>query len=232
MASLQMLDTRIAKVGGLTPADLEWTKHLELNPGEIRSGMNLRSDFIGDVGKRWSERIDDFLAATSPNVELLFKVGFIGWIDRHRPEKLVLFMALNMVLETLFRVSVRLHGGSILRTSVSSDPEGCISFRYKMLDQHELCAPETLDRLVESVDPSSRGSAKAVLTLAVKVRDVVAHGATATFEMENSVAMGHVLIKAIQCLVQAGERGMTKVAAYHRWQSAPLRKYTDELAGG
>jgi hypothetical protein len=63
-----------------------------------------------------------------------------------------------------------------------------------MLDQHELCSPEMLDRLVESVDPSSRGVAKEVLTLAVKVRDAVAHGAVLTLGADD-VEQGHLVAK-------------------------------------
>jgi hypothetical protein len=151
----------------------------------------------------------------------LFDVGFMGWIDRNRPERLVLFMALNMVLEALFRVSVRIHGGSILNRSVSATPEELVAFRYKMLDQHELCATGTLDRFVESVDPLEREVAKTVLTLAVKVRDSVAHGAIVTLGMDHGIAMGHLVVKAIQCLVEAGEHEMIKTAAYYRWKDRP-----------
>jgi hypothetical protein len=223
LTSLQTLDARISKITALTPADFAWTKHLELQPDELRFGTRVHYDFVGDEGKRWWERIDDFLTAVTPKIKILFDVGFTGWIDRKRPERLVLFMALNMVLEALFRVSVRIHGGSILKRAVSATRDGHVVFRYKMLDQHELCAPEMLDRLVESVVPSSREVAKTVLTLAVKVRDAVAHGAIVTLGMDDGIAMGHLLVKAIQCLVEAGEHEMIKTAAYYRWEDRPQR---------
>jgi hypothetical protein len=225
--SLQTLDERISKIAALKHADFAWTQHLELKTGEIRFGAQVHYDFAGDEGKRRWERIDDFLTALTPNIKILFDVGFMGWIDRKRPERLVLFMALNMVLEALFRVSVRIHQGSILNRSVSETPEEPVVFRYKMLDQHELCATETLDRFVESVDPSERDVAKTVLTLAVKVRDSVAHGAIVTLGMDDGIAMGHLVVKAIQCLVEAGEHEMIKTAAYYRWKDRP---HQDALA--
>ena len=135
---------------------------------------------MGEEGKRWWERIDDFLTAVTPNIKILFDIGFMGWIDRKRSERLVLFMALNMIVEALFRVNVRIHGGDILKCSSRDASDGPIVLRYKMLDQHELCSEETLERLVESVEPPSRDMAKRALTLAVKVRDAVAHGAIPT----------------------------------------------------
>jgi len=223
LSSLQTLDARISEVTVLTSADFAWTRHLELQPGELCFGKRVHYDFVGEEGKRWWERIDDFLTAVTPNIKILFDIGFMGWIDRKRPERLVLFMALNMVVEALFRISVRVHGGSIIKRSVTTSPDGPIVLRYKMLDQHELCAPQTIERLVESVDPSSRDVAKSVLALAVKVRDAVAHGAILTLGMDDGIAMGHLLVKAIQCLVEAGEHEMIKTAAYYRWENTPSR---------
>jgi hypothetical protein len=131
-------------------------------------------------------------------------------------------MALNMIVEALFRVNVRLHSGNIIKRSSPEIGEGPIVLRYKMLDQHELCSDETLDRLVESVEPASRELAKKALTLAVKVRDAVAHGAVPTLEQDD-VEMGHLLVKSIQCLVEAGEHEMIKTAAYYEWQVRPER---------
>lgn len=219
--SLQMLDERISKIAVLSHTDFAWIQHLELKNAELRLGTHVHYDFVGDDGKRWWERIDDFLTAVTPNIKILFDVGFMGWIDRKRPERLVLFMALNMVLETLFRVSVRIHGGSILNLSVPATLEERVTLRYKMLDQHELCSTETLDRFVENIDPSEREVAKNVLTLAVKVRDAVAHGAILTLGMDHGIAMGHLVVKAIQCLVEAGEHEMIKTAAYYRWKDRP-----------
>ena len=185
-------------------------------------GRSIHYDFVGEEGKLWWDRIDDFLTAVTPNIKILFDVGFMGWIDRKRPERLVLFMALNMIVEALFRVNVRIHGGSILKHTSPETGEGPIVLRYKMLDQHELCSDETLDRLVENVEPASRDLAKKALTLAVRVRDAVAHGAVPTLGQDD-VEMGHLLVKSIQCLVEAGENEMIKTAAYYTWEVRPER---------
>ena len=149
--SLQTLDACISSTKTLTHTDLAWTTHLQLQPNELLFGARVHCDFVGEEGKVWWERIDDFLTAVSPNIKILFDVGFMGWINRKRPDRLVLFMALNMVLEALFRVSIRVHGGSVLKRDVSANRDEPVSFRYEMLDQHELCSPGMLDRLVESV---------------------------------------------------------------------------------
>ena len=222
MEALQTLDTHIAKIVTLTPNDLSWARHLELSSQEILFGRSIHYDFVGEEGKRWWERIDDFLTAVTPNIKILFDVGFMGWIDRKRPDRLVLFMALNMIVEALFRVNVRIHGGNILKRTSPETGERPIVLRYKMLDQHELCSDETLDQLVESVEPASRELAKKALTLAVKVRDAVAHGAVPTLGQDD-VEMGHLLVKSIQCLVEAGEHEMIKTAAYYTWKARPER---------
>lgn len=222
MEALHTLDHHIAKLVTLSPNDLAWTRHLELSSQEVLFGRHIHYDFVGEEGKRWWERIDDFLTAVTPNIKILFDIGFMGWIDRKRSERLVMFMALNMIVEALFRVNVRIHGGKILKNTPPDAPDGAIALRYKMLDQHELCSEETLERLVESVEPSSREMAKKALTLAVKVRDAVAHGAIPTLGQDD-VEMGHLLVKSIQCLVDAGEHEMIKIAAYYNWKSRPER---------
>lgn len=222
MEALQTLDTHIAKIVTLTPNDLVWTSNLELSAQETLFGRSIHFDFEGKEGKLWWDRIDDFLTAVTPNIKILFDVGFMGWIDRKRPERLILFMALNMIVEALFRVNVRIHGGNILKRTSTETGESPIVLRYKMLDQHELCSDETLDQLVESVEPASRELAKKTLMLGVKVRDAVAHGAIPTLG-EGDVEMGHLLVKSIQCLVEAGEHEMIKAAAYYAWKVRPDR---------
>jgi hypothetical protein len=220
--SLQTLDACISNVTKLRHTDLAWTSHLEMAPDDLLFGRRVHSDFVGEPGKLWWERIDHFLDAVTPNIRILFDFFFMGWIDRKRPDRLALFMALNMVLEALFRASARVHGDSVLKHDVPHNREEPISFRYKMLDQHELCSPGTFDRLVEHVDPMSRGMAKEVLSLAVKLRDAVAHGAVLNIG-PNDVEQGHLVVKAIQCLVAAGEHEMIQTAAYYRWKGRPER---------
>jgi hypothetical protein len=56
----------------------------------------------------------------------------------------------------------------------------------------------------------------------VRVRDAVAHGAVPTLGQDD-VEMGHLLVKSIQCLVEAGENEMIKTAAYYTWEVRPER---------
>jgi len=165
----------------------------------------------------WWDRISTYLSAVTPSVRLLFDFGFVGWINRTRSDRFVLFMALNLVLEALFRIAVRLQGGEVLRKFIVSGSQSII-FRYKMLDTRELCTPEILSRLVDTVSPAERQVAKEVLLLAVRIRNALAHGAVAEFDTDAGLAMGHLLVKAIQCLVEAGEHEMIRVAAYYYWR--------------
>ena len=214
---LEGVDDAIARVVTLKPKDLDWARHFELSADQIRIGAGVYCDFQGEQGKVWWDRISTYLSAVTPSVRLLFDFGFVGWINRTRNDRFVLFMALNLVLEALFRIAVRLQGGEVLRKFIGSDSQSII-FRYKMLDARELCAPEILSRLVDTVNPAERQVAKEVLLLAVRIRNALAHGAVAEFDTDGGLAMGHVLVKAIQCLVEAGEHEMIKVAAYYHWR--------------
>jgi hypothetical protein len=223
---LEIVDEAITKIVALEPVDLEWCKHFQLSQFQIQIGMKMHCDFQGEDGKLWWDRISGYLAAVSPNVRLLFDFGFIGWVDRKRTDRFVLFMALNLVLEALFRIAVRLQGGEVLMKRIINTPPSNV-FRYKMLDERELCAPDVLDRLVDSVNPEERPNAKYVLLSAVRIRNAVAHGALQDFDTDAGLAMGHMLVKAIQCLVDAGEHEIIKVAAYFRREN---RLSVDDMA--
>src|ERR1700691_4636577 len=114
-------------------------------------------------------------------------------------------------------MGVPLQGGGGRQKGGGSSPESIV-FRYKMLDQRELGAPRILNRLVDTVKAGERQNAKEVLLLAARIRDAVAHGAIMRFDTEGGLAMGHLLVKAIQCLVEAGRDEMIKVAAYYYWR--------------
>lgn len=223
---LEVVDEAITKIVALKPLDFRWTEHFQLSHFQIQIGMKMHCDFQGEDGKLWWDRISGYLAAVSPNVRLLFDFGFIGWMDRKRTDRFVLFMALNIVLEALFRIAVRLQGGEVLMKRIIKTPPSNV-FRYKMLDERELCTPEILNRLVDSVKFEERQNAKYVLLLAVRIRNAAAHGALQSFDTDAGLAMGHLLVKAIQCLVDAGEHEMIKVAAYFRREN---RLSVDDVA--
>jgi hypothetical protein len=61
----------------------------------------------------------------------------------------------------------------------------------------------------------------------VRIRNAVAHGALQDFDTDAGLAMGHMLVKAIQCLVDAGEHEIIKVAAYFRREN---RLSVDDMA--
>jgi hypothetical protein len=217
---LKIVDHAVAQSTSLAPQGLQWTNHFALAPDQIDIGLKVKCDFVGEEGVLMWKQISTYLAAVSPNAWLLFDFGFIAWVQKNRDGRFVLRMALIVVFEALWRVAVRLCGDDLLTRFVSENPP-LAAFRYKLLDRNELCSPETLGRLVESVRPEQRQLSSDVLLLAVRVRNAVAHGAVTDFDGDAGLSTGHLLVKSIQCLVDAGEHEMTKVAAYFAWQNAP-----------
>ena len=44
-----------------------------------------------------------------------------------------------------------------------------------------------------------------------------AHGAVTEFDQHTCLGMGHIIIKAVQTLVTAGQHHMVREVAYYRW---------------
>src|SRR5262249_55191060 len=58
-----------------------------------------------------------------------------------------------------------------------------------------------------------------VLSLAVQARNALAHGAVVQYDEPTHLGMGHLLLKATQMLVGAGEHHMTRECAWYRWRT-------------
>jgi len=160
----------------------------------------------------WRQYLQQYLSATMPSVNQLFGVGFIGWVGKHQPDRLVRFVAMCCVFEAVFRITVHLLGHRSLQIDKANGRT-----QYLMLDGKGLCHPEVISRLVETLTPGEAKTAQEVLLLAVKARNLFSHGAIASFTNDEADSIGHCIVKTTQLLVSSGLQHMTQEAAYYRF---------------
>jgi len=114
----------------------------------------------------------------------------------------------------VYRSTVGLLGYDILQTSDSGE-----HVQYRMIDKRQLASATVLDTLMESVPHADRARARQVVQLSIRIRDALAHGALTSFTPAVARGAGHLLVKSIQGLVDAGMHAMTRESAYYRWQN-------------
>ena len=219
---LQLLDQEISAVE-ITEKDLEWSSAFWLTAEELETGCYLHSEFLDyDEQAPWWNHISMYLRAVAPNVKQFFGVGFVGWMGSGK-DRLVRFMAVILIFETLYRATAQLHGIRVLQIS------GDRHIQYRMMDDLQLCAPEIMDVLTRCIPTGSRPLARGVLELAVKARNAFAHGAITRMTKEDFDCVGNLVVKSIQALVSAGTYQMTGVAAYYHWQKTGSRLHDRNL---
>ena len=127
-----------------------------------------------------------------------------------------------LVFEALYRSTAQLYGFRILQFSTGH-------MQYRMLDRKQLCAEPIVDALVENVDIAHRSTARRVLELVTKARNAFAHGAIETLDQHTSDGIGHLIVKGVQSLVDAGVHKMTSEAAYYLWENDHRRQHGLDL---
>ncbi|MCW5831673.1 MAG: hypothetical protein KIS78_04370, partial [Labilithrix sp.] len=115
VSSLATLDAEIGRPGVLAPAHFAWGPQLDLTPGELQIGANLPFDFARPDGVDLQRQMSDFLTVVAPAMSQLFRVGFVGWIQRTGPNTLPMFAAMLSVFEGLARTVVHLCGLPVLQ---------------------------------------------------------------------------------------------------------------------
>jgi hypothetical protein len=80
-----------------------------------------------------------------------------------------------------------------------------------------ICTPTIQDRLLATVEAAGRPLAERNLALAIKARNALAHGAICAFDRRTADAMGHLFVKAMMTLMQAGMRHLVQECSYYRW---------------
>ena len=219
LAALELLDKEVAELSSLTSRDLDWAAALALNPDEVSFGLRLRSDFqtLEDIGL--VHGMNEYLRDVFPGLRMLFQVGMIGWAAHPFQPSLIRFMALGLVFETIYRLTVHLLGFTTIQVSRCRQT-GHLRCQYKMLDNRPtgICTPEIQNRLLATV-AVGRPLAERNLALAIKARNAFAHGAICSFDKRTVDATGHLFVKAMMTLMQAGMRHMVQECAYYRWQN-------------
>ncbi len=211
---LERLDHELAAAGILTPDDLHWADDLWLTSEEIDLGVHLANDFSKPFyGEAWRRRIRNYIAAVAPATEHFFSSGLYGWFGGPLPDGLVNLMTMVLIFEAVYRATVHLMGFDILQ------PSGGNHVQYKMIDKNQLASSPILDALVDPLSATDRPRARQVFQLSIKIRDAFSHGAFTTFTPAVARGAGHLMVKSIQGLVDAGIHALTRVAAYYRWQN-------------
>lgn len=168
------------------------------------------------AGRRlWAQHLATYFRAVMPGLGQFFRLSYAGFVRRFSPDSFVLIHALGMTFEAVYRLTAHLLGMKVLQESESG---ASLRFQYRMLDDEGLTSPAAIGRLVDYLEPAERVIAADVLTLAVKGRNSLAHGAIVRFDEPTSLGLGHLFLKATQALVGAGEHHMTREAAWYRWE--------------
>jgi hypothetical protein len=231
LATLELLDQEVAASDSLESRDLDWTSALALSAEELDFGRQIVGDFLQIEDTDKIREIGNYLRAVFPSLQKLFHTGFIGWMQT----SLVRFMCLGLVFETMYRLTVHLVGFETVQVSRCKQTN-FVRCQYKMLDNRStgICTPAIRQKLLATVRPNDRPLAHRTLDLAIKARNALAHGAVPTFDRRIADGMGHILVKAMTTLMQAGMKHMVQEAAYYRWQNlhpnAHGHDYEDWLA--
>ncbi len=225
------IDREIGNVARLTQTNPAWASGLNLTRGEIGYGIRLSCEFSSDDGERWMNTVSSYLVAVFPGLKQLFTAGLIEWLKGCVDPLIPRFMAMGLVFEALYRLTAHLKGYSVLQKSIRR-ADASLKFQYRMLDSRPLgiCTEEVLESLIAHVPEPHRAEAKYVLGLAVKARNAIAHGAVTEFDQHTCLGMGHIIIKAVQTLVTAGQHHMVREVAYYRWLNEGNGK-TGEIYG-
>ncbi len=211
---LEALDVEAAADAKITKAHLSWTSSMWPSPQDVQLGNQISCNFLTSeevIRKTWTQ-LERYLKAVAPHAAKFVKIGFIGWLRRPTADSLVQFMAMTMVFEAAYRATLQLLDVPILQVQSNGS-----RVQYRMLDKRQLCTPVELDKLVDGLSLADKVAAKRVLSIAVDIRDGLAHGALTDFDAYSAEGLGHLVLKANQGLEFAGINAMTRLAAYYRW---------------
>ena len=123
-----------------------------------------------------------------------------------------------LVYELLYRSTVQLHGFRILQVAPGH-------MQYRMLDELQLGAEAIVHALVENVLTADRTYAVRVLDDVRILRNAFSHGAIEELDQHTTHALRGLIMKGVQCLVDAGIHKMTAGSAYHLWISKCRRQH-------
>ncbi|HWQ93147.1 MAG TPA: hypothetical protein VN673_15845 [Clostridia bacterium] len=188
--------------------DRSWTDHYLLSPEELEFARTVPCDLLRSLeeGEAWRTHIRDYIRAVTPGLSIPLQIGMTSWITpNHGLNSLPGFYFLMLLFEPFIRVTLHFGGSEILQKGPSTRG-GSRHYRvqYKMLDERGLISAGNIEWLTRHLEPQERAYAERVLRLAVKCRDAIAHGAVFEYTEEIRRLYGHLLVKGIQLVVEAG----------------------------
>jgi hypothetical protein len=139
--------------------------------------------------------------------------------ERHN--SLISFLAWGIVFEALYRQTLHVIGFDVIQRSLVNGTNRM--FQYRMLERgpNGLCSPKAMAAIVGILRPDERANAEKTVTLAIKARNALSHGAIAVHSEDGHFGAGHLFIKATQLLSAVIKEHMTREAAYYRFIERP-----------
>ncbi len=190
------------------PFSTNWTQRFLLSSEELTEAGQVYCDILQSAEAAEAGRIHvrDYVREVAPSISTALQWGIMAWVARGVVNDAVPgFYFLNLLFEPLLRLTLHLAGISILQCSLSKDKDGQLCrIQYSMLDSRGLLSPANVAFLTNHLNAAEKAVAERVLQLAMKCRNAVAHGAISQFTDEIRTTYGHILIKAIQLVVEAG----------------------------
>lgn len=194
------------------PASTNWTQHFLLTPTELAEANQVYCDILQSVesAKAWRVHIRDYVREVTPCISTPVQWGIMTWVANGALHDAIPgFYFLALFFEPLLRLTLHLAGRPILQRSTSKNTADRVyRIQYLMLDSNGLLSPSNVTWLTDHLDSTEKSTAERVLHLAMKCRDAFAHGAVFRFTEDIRTAYGHMLVKAIQLVVEAGRRHM------------------------
>ena len=181
-------------------------------------GHKIHCDVLDlEDGPEWQRQLFRFIDRSLPCFSTPARVAWIGWLKRlEGHNSLISFLIWGTIFEALYRLTLHVLGFEVLQHSPVG--ENVRMFQYQMLDSRTagLCSPRIIETLLDCLEPEDRAAAERTIALAVKVRNALSHGAIVAHHEHGHLAAGHLVIKAIQHLMEVTRRHMTREAAYFR----------------
>ncbi len=205
--------------GGRT-CDRQWAQHFLLTGEEIGFANSVRCDLLQNIGEAeaWRRHIRDYLRAVTPCLSSPLQIGMQSWVTpAHSIDSMPGFFFLMLLFEPFLRQTLLFAGRSVLQNQISGRG-GVPHYRvqYKMMDENGLFTAANIFWLTEDLSPAEKPTAERVLRLAVKCRDAVAHGAVFDYTAEIRKVYGHLVIKAMQLVIEAGLRQLESTGSRTR----------------
>jgi hypothetical protein len=203
---------------GVSSTDFGWATNLWLSNEEVDFGHRLSCDVLRrDESEAWRIQLFSFIDRSLPCIATYARMAWLGWMESfQRHDSVISFLAWGIVFEALYRQTLHVIGFDVIQRSQVNGKDWM--FQYRMLETglHGLCSPEAMAALVEVLRPEERAIAERTVTLAVKTRNALSHGALVLHTEDGHLGAGHLFIKATQLLLAVIKVHMTREGAYYR----------------